>query len=69
MAFHLNDCKSKYSSRVDRHENIGVGNIGIESFKFLCNDKRFENLPMILETPGGEKYYKKNLEILKGLIK
>jgi len=68
-AFHLNDCKSKYSSRVDRHENIGAGNIGIESFKFLCNDKRFKNLPMILETPGGEEYYKKNLEILKGLIK
>ncbi|MCK4544926.1 deoxyribonuclease IV [candidate division WOR-3 bacterium] len=68
-AFHINDCKSEYLSRVDRHENIGAGNIGIKLFEVLCNDSDFANIPMILETPGGEKYYKKNLEILKGLIK
>ncbi len=67
-AFHLNDCKSKYSSRVDRHENIGAGNIGTKLFEVLCNDKIFDNIPMILETPGGEGYYIKNLEILNRLI-
>ena len=50
-AFHLNDSKKPCMSRVDRHEHIGKGCIGIEPFRWLVNDRRFEKLPMLLETP------------------
>ena len=65
---HLNDSKKELGSRVDRHEHIGKGLIGIDAFRFIVNDKRFENLPMILETPGGEKGYEENLRVLRSLI-
>ncbi len=52
-AFHLNDSKKEFNSRVDRHEHIGKGHIGVEAFRFLVNDKRFWGLPMCLETPKG----------------
>lgn len=48
--FHLNDSKKPCMSRVDRHEHIGKGCIGLEPFRRLLNDRRFANLPMILET-------------------
>lgn len=48
---HLNDSKKELGTRVDRHENIGTGFLGEETFKILMNDERFENLPLILETP------------------
>ena len=66
-AFHLNDSKKVLGSRVDRHENIGQGYIGLESFRILLNDPRFENVPKILETPGKEQDFKKNLDLLKSL--
>ncbi|NIA23555.1 MAG: deoxyribonuclease IV [Proteobacteria bacterium] len=69
FAFHLNDAKVELGSRVDRHENIGVGKIGKDAFGFIVNDKRFSSVPMVLETPGGDEFYKKNLEILRGLIR
>lgn len=69
FAFHLNDAKVDLGSRVDRHENIGVGQIGKDAFGFIVNDRRFESVPMVLETPGGNEFYEKNLEILRGLIK
>jgi len=47
---HLNDAKSEFESRVDRHHSIGRGNIGTEAFRFIMNDKRFDNIPMVLET-------------------
>jgi len=50
-AFHLNDSKKPCASRVDRHEHIGRGCIGLEPFRWLLNDKRFARLPMLLETP------------------
>ena len=65
---HLNDSKKELGSRVDRHEHIGKGLIGIDAFRFIVNDRRFENLPMILETPGGEREYKENLRVLRSLI-
>ena len=65
---HLNDSKKELGSRVDRHEHIGKGLIGLDAFRFIVNDKRFENLPMILETPGGEREYKENLRVLRSLI-
>lgn len=49
--WHLNDSKSEFKSNVDRHESLGKGNLGIEPFKFIIKDKRFENIPLILETP------------------
>src|SRR4051812_43150308 len=50
-AFHLNDSKKPCGSRVDRHEHIGRGCLGLEPFRRLLNDPRFAALPMLLETP------------------
>jgi deoxyribonuclease-4 len=52
--FHLNDSKKPCMSRVDRHEHIGQGCIGLEPFRRLLNDKRFAGLPMLLETEKSE---------------
>ena len=49
--FHLNDSKRPCGSRVDRHEHIGKGCIGLEPFRRIVNDRRFAGLPMLLETP------------------
>jgi deoxyribonuclease IV len=49
--FHLNDSKKPCGSRVDRHEHIGKGCLGLEPFRRLLNDPRFASLPMLLETP------------------
>ena len=65
--FHLNDSKRELGSRVDRHEHIGEGQIGLEPFRRLVNEKRFSQTPMILETPGGETHYRKNLSVLRKL--
>lgn len=54
LAFHVNDSKKKLGSRVDRHDHIGKGEMDLEPFRFLVNDKRFEKHPMILETPKEE---------------
>ena len=67
--FHLNDSKTPLGSHIDRHENIGEGMVGLKAFELLVNDERFKNHPMILETPGGEKYYEYNLKVLRGLVK
>lgn len=48
---HLNDAKSAYSSRVDRHNSLGQGNIGWEAFRFILADPRTDGIPLILETP------------------
>jgi deoxyribonuclease-4 len=47
---HLNDAKSQLGSRVDRHHSIGKGNIGLDAFRFIMNDERLNNIPLILET-------------------
>ncbi|KAJ7932783.1 AP endonuclease [Mycena leptocephala] len=52
---HLNDSKTDYNSKKDRHENIGMGHIGIQGFHHILNDSRFQNIPLILETPSFEK--------------
>ncbi len=69
-AFHLNDSKKEFHSRVDRHEHIGKGHIGVEAFRLLMNDQRFWGLPMCLETPKGLdlKEDKENLGLLRSLI-
>ncbi|MBI5042640.1 MAG: deoxyribonuclease IV [Nitrospirae bacterium] len=69
--FHLNDSKKGLASRVDRHEHIGKGMLGLNTFKMLLNDKRFKDIPMILETPKEKdmKEDKRNLSTLRYLIK
>ena len=52
-AFHLNDSKTELGSRVDRHQEIGDGTLGLYPFWRLVNDPRFAELPGILETPSG----------------
>jgi deoxyribonuclease-4 len=51
QVFHLNDSKKPCGSRVDRHEHIGKGCLGLDPFRWLLNDPRFNELPMLLETP------------------
>jgi deoxyribonuclease IV len=67
---HLNDSKKDLGSRVDRHEQIGMGALGLEPFRMLVNDERLRHVPMILETPKGPDYAedKENLAILRGLV-
>ncbi len=67
-AFHLNDSKTEIGSRVDRHEHIGKGEIGLDFFKKFLNDKRFKDIPKILETPKMEKKSEENLKVLRSLI-
>ena len=64
QAFHLNDSLTELGSRRDRHENIGYGQIGSATFERLINDRRFQLHPMTLETPGGDEWFQKNLQLL-----
>ena len=50
MGMHLNDSKPDLGSHVDRHESIGKGKIGLDAFRFIMNDKRMDDIPLILET-------------------
>jgi len=47
---HINDSKAKFASRVDRHHSLGKGEIGLDAFKFIMQDERIDNIPLILET-------------------
>ena len=49
-AMHLNDSKPDLGARVDRHQSIGKGKLGVDPFRFIMNDKRFDEIPMVLET-------------------
>ena len=70
-AFHLNDSKKEFHSRVDRHEHIGKGHIGVEAFRLLMNDRRFWGIPMCLETPKEPDLKEdiENLTLLRSLVK
>jgi deoxyribonuclease IV len=78
-AFHLNDSKKPLGSRVDRHEHIGQGCLGLEPFRRIVNDRRFRHLPMLLETPKAagkpkgaiavDPLDEKNLNTLRGLLR
>jgi len=65
---HCNDAKKTSGSRVDRHEHIGQGAIGLEPFRWLVNDARLRDVPLIIETPEAETMHSKNLEVLRSLI-
>ncbi|NTV61968.1 MAG: deoxyribonuclease IV [Oscillochloris sp.] len=68
--FHLNDSQKDLGSRVDRHNHIGQGCIGLEGFRLLVNDPRFAGLPMIIETPKGDDMAedRTNLSLLRSLV-
>ena len=71
-AWHLNDSKKPFGSRVDRHEHIGRGSLGLEPFRHILNDPRFAEIPMYLETEKGDEDGENldaiNLRTLKSLI-
>lgn len=69
QVIHLNDSKRDLGTKVDRHEHIGKGFIGLEAFRLLLNDSRFEKIPKILETPKEGEMDKKNLKLLRNLVK
>lgn len=71
VAIHTNDSKTELGSHRDRHENIGEGLIGKESFTQILNHPTFKNLPFIIETPGFANTGpdEENIEILKSLVK
>ncbi|UCD38563.1 MAG: deoxyribonuclease IV [Fidelibacterota bacterium] len=69
MVFHLNDSKRELGNRVDRHEKIGKGYLGLLPFWFLVNDDRFSDTPALLETPvDDESEYGEELKLLRSLI-
>ena len=67
VALHLNDSKSDLGSRVDRHDNIGMGKLGKKTFKSFMQEKRLEHLAGYLETPGGPEMWKPEIAVLRKL--
>lgn len=65
-AFHLNDSKRPLGCRVDRHEHIGEGTLGLRPFRLLVNDPRFAEIPGFVET---ESRFKENIEALRRLVR
>jgi deoxyribonuclease-4 len=61
---HLNDSKVEFNAHRDRHESLGKGFLGIDIFKYIMRDKRFENVPLVLETPN-EEIWKEEIALLK----
>jgi deoxyribonuclease-4 len=70
-AIHVNDSKTTRGSRVDRHQHIGKGKIGLDAFRFIMRDRRFRKIPKVLETPKGKAMCEdvENLKILRGLAR
>ena len=71
VAIHLNDSKTGRGSRVDRHEHIGKGRIGLHAFRFIMRSPRFHKIPKVLETPKGKDLAEDvvNLKTLRALAK
>ena len=68
-AFHVNDSKKGLGCRVDRHEHIGKGSIGLEAFRLLMNDPRFRSVPKVMETPKENNMDAENLRLLRSLVR
>src|SRR6266436_2390780 len=70
-AIHVNDSKTVRGSRVDRHQHIGKGQIGLDAFRFIMRDRRFRKIPKVLETPKGKELREDvaNMKTLRGLLK
>lgn len=69
VALHLNDSKNECGARKDRHELIGKGSIGLETFSEIVNDERLQKLPLILETPTDEEGHRVEIELLRSFKK
>jgi deoxyribonuclease IV len=69
-AIHVNDSKTVRGSRVDRHQHIGKGQIGLDAFRFIMRDRRFRKTPKVLETPKGKEMREDvaNLKTLRELV-
>lgn len=67
-AIHLNDTKKEFASRVDRHETLGNGFLGMEFFERIMKDERLDNIPFILETPD-ESRWAEEIEILRKFMR
>lgn len=67
-AVHINDSKNILGSHKDRHEKIGLGNIGTEAFRTILNDERMKDLPFILETPNDLTGYAEEIKLLRSLV-
>ena len=67
LALHLNDSKNPYGSRKDRHECIGSGSLGIETFRNIVNHPKLKGIPMILETPNTLDGYAEEIRLLRSL--
>jgi len=67
---HLNDSQGDLGSRRDRHEHIGKGKVGLEGFRLILNDRRFHDVPMVLETPKEDDLAedRMNLGVLRSLV-
>lgn len=68
MGMHINDSKVKLGSRVDRHHSLGEGEIGIDTFRFIMQDKRIDNIPLILETID-DSIWDREIELLYSFTK
>jgi len=64
---HLNDGKKAMGSRVDRHESLGEGTLGLDAFRMIMNDPRFDGIPLILETPN-EARWADEIRLLKAMV-
>ncbi len=67
MGMHLNDSKPELGSRVDRHDSLGVGKIGWDAFKFIMNDDRMDDIPLVLETIN-EEIWAEEIQALYDLV-
>ncbi|MDW7679161.1 MAG: deoxyribonuclease IV [bacterium] len=67
-AIHLNDSRKEFDSRLDRHERIGQGKIGLAAFGFIINDPVFNQIPKLIEIPGGMESDQQDLMLLKSMI-
>ena len=68
MGMHINDSKPPLGSRVDRHHSLGEGEIGLDAFKFLMNDERMDDIPLVLETIDSS-IWKQEIELLYSFVK
>lgn len=70
LLMHLNDSKTDFASRVDRHEHIGKGSIGETPFRMIMNDERLQRVPKVLETPKGKEMLEdiENLTLLRSMV-